>query len=446
MRGRKNGASLSSTNNWFLKYDLLCHRDETGDSTEYTLSELLGCSQMNDHQETYIAISEWLQKKVRVPPSTILNNHAINETKHNPVLWTSKCKRPDLHIVTTDMEHVLVQVEVESGRNKKSTIMKLTLGLMDQLCRLRNHVHTGIMKCSGFYFMSHSSEGDHVIHVELEWNDEFWKFIQILRRLSKDSVATEIKNALDAAKLSLGSAPLHQKPTNHALPISGSFIKCRFGEYAIQVQSGQSVVIVDEVFKSVYKRCFDSQEEARLLVLLNINPKPVNSAFPMSMNKQFFQYDLFGPPLDSQKARDNAIDFVKSVCEAINELHDDFNIAHLDLRLANICISTNTPLSVKLIDLDRSDKAIKPFCYSSLTFHASVMYKVATPEWKLSQLDWRQLGIMVHAFLNNIHDGYHSIEPDPKSPFLKRLVKQGEYDRERHAKWDPKDDTYYDWA
>ena len=125
-----------------------------------------------------------------------------------------------------------MQVEVESGRNKKSTIMKLTLGLMDQLCRLRNHVHTGIMKCSGFYFMSHGSEGDHVIHVELEWNDEFWKFVQILRRLSKDSVATEIKNALDAAKLSLGSTPLHQKPTNHALPISGSFIKCRFGEYA----------------------------------------------------------------------------------------------------------------------------------------------------------------------------------------------------------------------
>ena len=161
-----------------------------------------------------------------------------------------------------------------------------------------------------------------------------------------------------------------------------------------------------------------------------------------SLCKEFFQYDLFGPPLDYQKARDNAIDFVKSVCEAINELHDDFNIAHLDLRLANICISTNTPLSVKLIDLDRSDEAIKPFRRSSLTDYASVMYKVPTPEWKLSQLDWRQLGIMVHAFLNNIHDGYHWIEPVPKSPFLKRLVKQGEYDRECHEKWDPKDDTF----
>ena len=274
-------ASLLSANYWFLKYDLICYEDETGDSTEYTLSELLGCSQMNDHQETYIAISEWLQKKVRVPPSTILKNQAINEIKHNPTLWTSTCKRPDLHIVTTDMEHVLVQVEVESGRNKKSTIMKLTLGVMDQLCRLRNHVHTGIMKCSAFYFMSHGSKGDHVIHVELEWDDEFWKFIQTRRRLSKDSVATEIKNALDAAKLSLGSTPLHQKPTNHALPISGSFIERRFGEYAKQVQSGQSVIIVDDVFKRVYKRCFNFQEDRRLLVLLHMNPKPVNSAFPM---------------------------------------------------------------------------------------------------------------------------------------------------------------------
>ena len=282
-------ASLSSTNYWFLKYDLICYEDETGDSTEYTLSELLDCSQMNDHQETYIAISEWLHKKVRVPPSTILINQAINEIKHNPPLWTSTCKRPDLYIVTTDMEHVLVQVEVESGRNKKSTIMKLTLGVMDQLCWLRNHVHTGIMKCSGFYFMSHGSKGDHVIHVELEWDDEFWKFIQTWRRLSKDSVATEIKNALDAAKLSLGSTPLHQKPINHALPISGSFIERRFGEYAKQVQSGQLVIIVDDVFKRVYKRCLNFQEGERLLVLLHMNRKPVNSAFPMSMEKKFFR-------------------------------------------------------------------------------------------------------------------------------------------------------------
>ena len=47
---------------------------------------------------------------------------------------------------------------------------------------------------------------------------------------------------------------------------------------------------------------------------------------------------------------------MKLVCEAIQELHDGFNIAHLDVRLANICLTDTDDLGVKLIDLDRSEE------------------------------------------------------------------------------------------
>lgn len=58
--------------------------------------------------------------------------------------------------------------------------------------------------------------------------------------------------------------------------------------------------------------------------------------------------------------------------------------------------------------------------------------------WTLGQLDWRQLGIMVFAFLNSLSAGsYHKTEPDPTSPFLKGLVQDGVYERSLYY---PEDD------
>ena len=127
----------------------------------------------------------------------------------------------------------------------------------------------------------------------------------------------------------------------------------------------------------------------------------------------FFQYPLLKPPLKPQQAEENASRFVKLVCEAIQELQDGFNIAHFDVRLANIYLTDTADLGVKLIDLDRSEEATKVFECSlvSTKYRGSVMYK-ANNHWTLGQVDWRQLGIMVYAFLNNITgNAYHSQEP-----------------------------------
>ena len=264
-----------------------------------------------------------------------------------------------MQIVSTT-NHVLVQVEVESS-NKDSTIRKLTLGLIDQLRWLRNHT-TSITKCSGFYFMNHRTRG-HVIQVVLEWVDNKWLFLQDPNRLPRESVDAKIRQALNDARVSLRSALAAQNPTDHALPISGSFIHGNFGAGAEQFPSGQSVVIIDVGGGKAYKRCLDPNEENRLLRLRECNPKPSRSVFPDESQKvvsariSFFQYPLLKPPLKPQQAKENTSRFVKLVCEAIQELHDSFNIAHLDVRLANICLTDTDDLGVKLIDLDRSEEA-----------------------------------------------------------------------------------------
>ena len=289
-----------------------------------------------------------------------------------------------------------------------------------------------------------------MIQVVLEWVDNEWLFLQNPNRLPKESVVAKIGQALNDARVSLRSALAAQNPTDHALPISGSFIHGNFGAVAEQFPSGQSVVIIDVDGGKAYKRCLNPYEETRLRDLREFNPKPSRSVFPdelrMVVNARisFFRYPLLKPPLTPQQAKDKASSFVKLVCEAIQELHDSFDIAHLDVRLANICLTDADDLDVKLIDLDRSEQASTLYEYSivSTNYRASVMYN-ADNGWTLGQLDWRQLGIMVYAFLNNITgNSYHSQQPMAQSDFLKHLLKDGVYVPALCEAWDPKDDSH----
>ena len=214
--------------------------------------------------------------------------------------------------------------------------------------------------------------------------------------------------------------------------------------------SGQSVVIINVETQKVYKYSLAAVERDRLTSLLELN-RAARSVFPESsmiidVNK-IFTFPLLDQPLLPDEAYQNAKWFVGSVHEAVNELHDTFNLAHLDLRLGNICFTVGTgtqPRVAKLIDLDRAGTVDEPFYYSKLSalYSNSIMYKVKGEDWTLCQLDWRQFGIMVFGFLNNITgDSYHSREPNPNSSFLKKLVENGVYDPVLFTSWDPNVDT-----
>ena len=155
----------------------------------------------------------------------------------------------------------------------------------------------------------------------------------------------------------------------------------------------------------------------------------------------FLEFPLLRPPLSPELARQHAIPFVGSVHEAITELHDQFKIAHLDIKLGNICIDGAPGTFVaKLIDLDRSQNAGKPFLKSNVFKYTSVMYK-GKKDWTLGQLDWRKLGIVIFGFLNNTPSvSYHSSEPKPNSGFLNGLVDNGIFNQDLFLKWDPEVD------
>lgn len=117
-----------------------------------------------------------------------------------------------------------------------------------------------------------------------------------------------------------------------------------------------------------------------------------------------------------------------------------FKIAHLDVRLANICLLTGGHSSaVKLIDLDRSETSTKLVMQLDVgNYGNSVMYKAGSKDRTLGHLDWRQLEIMIYAFLNGITGNlYHSQMPEAKSDFLKHLVEDGLYLDSCFSDWSP---------
>ena len=136
----------------------------------------------------------------------------------------------------------------------------------------------------------------------------------------------------------------------------------------------------------------------------------------------FFKFELCSKPLRPTEVLDCFKEFTTSVIQAIEELHNA-NVAHLDIRLDNICFKDN---SAVLIDFDRSAslKECADFLQSEWG-SSSAMYKVPR-NWTNEMVDWRQLGIMLLAILNETDEEHYHEEPtDFKHNFFRKLVEEG---------------------
>ena len=117
----------------------------------------------------------------------------------------------------------------------------------------------------------------------------------------------------------------------------------------------------------------------------------------------------------------------RSLEELLNE-----NIAHMDVHLANICITRS--FTVKLIDLDRCEPADNEV-RACFVYQYSDMY---TPgdKWKNCQLDWKAVGLMICFILDDqvqLKDYHHMISQDKVTKmlrlndFVKYLLEEGQW-------------------
>lgn len=136
-----------------------------------------------------------------------------------------------------------------------------------------------------------------------------------------------------------------------------------------------------------------------------------------------------------------------SVCKfsrrSHSKIHDDFDLAHLDIRLDNIYGDRNSnEFQAILIDLDRSQPKSVKHARSRLEIYKSEMYRVPDRSWTLDKVDWRQMGIMVFAILNGISGAdYHDTLPLPNSVSLQALIDEGEFNTSLFQGWSPESDV-----
>lgn len=305
---------------------------------------------------------------------------------------------------------------------------------MDQLRAQRNR-DDSIISTTGFYFPLVST--GYVEQVTCSWNDATLRFELTVVQLEVIAhVLPSIIAAMNEEKRKIKSIQT-LKSKLFTIPITDSFIKRKFGPNAFQVKSGESYVVSDTIH--IWKNPFKKIESERLTALNGLaGVRPSQSIFPCGVynvigTSWFYRFQLCLRPLKVAEALEIIVNFTSLVVLAIADLHK-VGIAHLDIRLENICFKSDG--TAVLIDLDRSCEMTYLAKFLSSQWGNSEMYICPDKVWTAEKMDWRQLAIMILAILNGTDKaGYHQRPADFHHRFFEDLFNEGVYKDDLRRSW-----------
>ena len=310
------------------------------------------------------------------------------------------------------------------------------------------------VEVAGYYFPS-CKRPTSVIKVTVTWSDNHLSFTASRTPLPADHVAKSIKADLER-EIGRWRGMRHGSPMRFVLPLTSSFVHESFGDRSVQILSGHSVVILDQ--RQILKCNLIPAFGHRLLQLFSVGergPQLERSLLPNGRmiveGKEYFTYKLLLKPIDRYEARiifGGEDRFADGVFKALHELHDTCSLAHMDLRLENVCFDPVNHQPI-LIDLDRSAPKDDQ-CYYHHLPSTSTMYRPRDQNWVLENIDLLQVGLMFCHILDmsidsSYDDGtfdYNRYYPTTQSihPYLRSLL-DGQWPSESdHANFisDPK--------
>ena len=392
----------------------------------YRLSNVIG-SVDDGHRDSCEALKTWIKGKARIRNDLeIRTGRGLGEPTSDDPLWISSLKYPD---VAWYENEVFLQFEVVSNYNLDKTINKMCLGLVDQLRSWKNRL-SSVYSVTGFVFPVHKSDktveacGRCVHKVDLRWNDSEFQYTVVVTPLESSQVWNNVNRVAGDQRTQLRNLP---DTNNHfTLPMTEQYIRDNFGLRAMQVKSGESVVILDD--EHAYKRILNSRAIHRLSCLkeMQISFSSYKAcALPCSYYRSgFFVFERYNRPLtinEIKRSRSNKHAFITSVIKSLKVLHDEARIAHLDIRIENVCWDNDH--HAVFVDLDRSEPVDHLAMECVGKYRKSLMYQLPKADWTAENLDYCQIAIMIGRIEGNADP--HVVPPDLAHPFVKKLYVEG---------------------
>ena len=349
----------------------------------------------------------------------------------------STTNRPDgvvlrsFHCNGKEWKLPLLILEVHSSPYKNS-VSQTAADVLDQF-RLLRCFNPHIPECVGFTFPKYATtEATNTTCVtKVTVGFEQWQFMLQLHPLACDTVQKEIEGACTAAlRFQADTYPafyfLRLSPAEMCM--AGAELRAAALE---QHPSMHSIVLKSVSAKKFWKYIPQFKHREALEVLQLTIPKDsphkhitLYSEHVLIMKQRFFVFEAQIPPLSKDAVAKCLLDFMKKTATALEELHS-FGFAHLDVRIPNICFALDgdNEYIVKLIDLERCCE----ITCCDLSCYKGEMYRPHGLNWKTSQYDWKQLGLLAAEIIfNTDHDQCVADPRVDRDDCLRLLIKEGQ--------------------
>lgn len=399
-------------------------------SAPYSVDDLTGVLSGTDHREQEMNVQQWIARRVRGLRnlSVLQIDTALPFVTDLPPFYTSSLVRPDVTVVEQGRGLPVLTVEVLFG-TIEATRKKALINAITQL-RIWRAFGVCPEACVAFVFPGNESRISHATKVAVTFSEFIFKYKMTC--LEQDQVETEIAIIL--------SRPW---PSPNLQPQFSFFIRLsqdecdEFEAGAVQVASSSSLIVRNQrgsvywKYSRKHTETFYMLESLQKISKANYLQHSLLHSSHVGNNIIFYRYEGLSPPFSRADAKEHLLPLVEGVKVALEELHGK-GIAHMDIRLPNICHDSH---GVKLIDLDRCQSA-DVHSQALYVYAASDMYTMMSDTWNNSQVDWRCLGMMICYVLDDeVSDQvYHQMLSQrkvtngiDKKPLLRSLLEEGQW-------------------
>ena len=365
--------------------------------------------------------------------------YLLDHVEYNPIsetitpITSSVVSFPDVGMVYN--RTMVLRIEIQSSP-MRNAVAKLAANLIDD-CRYLRHFDQAITKVEGFAFCNSKDKG-YVCKVTIEWKDLTFHVSAKAMECNEKTILSSIRDAFNShveyAHKVIDKVKQQKTLDSYFIPFSDKDVEVLKGlisqskglisqskglisqseseryrqiNFLKQVGSWYSLVFTDNQY--YYKYCPDQSSREKMSSLMtkercDLLVFPINILFVRLPSEKELQLAVFVKQeqqlsdLTHEEQKSCLYFIADGIYNALTVLHEKYRIAHLDVRLDNVCFHNDT---VTLIDFDRSQSVAES---SVQGYGNSFMYTFPEQHEKsersIKLLDWKQLGILIFSIMH----------------------------------------------